>query len=334
MPTEMFVWLAETTVVMTALLLLVLLIRRPLARLSNVRWAYLIWAVPAIRLVLAMLPDPVAGTLAALVTPEGAGDGFALDLAAPLAGLSQELVFLVLGIWLAGVVGAVLHLVIGHARCRKKLLRPAEKPSPEQRRTLARYCERMQVFPAIECRMSPMVNGPVLVGLVRPVVVLPRDFFESVPEPELILRHELVHYKRRDHWCNAAMAAVRCVFWFNPLLAWAERQFRNDQEIACDRAVLADESRARRFGYGAALVSTVTQRTPGAVGFLGPRKTVKRRTQWVVRHRSSLGRDLAGGFMAGLLLIAGATVGIATPSEPIEWVAPLDLPSPLPGGCD
>ena len=130
------------------------------------------------------------------------------------------------------------------------------------------------------------------------------------------------------------MAMVRCVFWFNPLMAWAERQFRNDQEIACDRSVLATESRARRFGYAAALVSTAAPRVPGAVGFLGPEKTVKRRTRLIARHQSSLGRDLTGAVMAGLLLIAGATVGIATPADPIEWIAPLDLPSPLPGGCD
>ncbi len=337
MPTEMFVWLAETTLVMTVLLALVLLVRRPLARLSNVRWAYLIWAVPAIRLALSMLPDPVASRLTALA-PLGARDGFVLDLAAPLADVPEALLIALLGIWLTGAAWAGLRLVIGHAQYRKKLLLQAEQTSPEQRRALNRYCERMQVFPTIECRMSAVVSGPVLVGLVRPVVVLPQDFFQSSPEPELILRHELVHFKRRDHWCNAAMAMVRCIFWFNPLMAWAERQFRDDQEIACDRSVLATESRARRFGYAAALVSTVAPRVPGgngfAVGFLGPEKTVKRRTRLIVRHKSSLGRDMAGAIMAGLLLIAGATVGIATPAGPIEWVAPLDLPSPLPGGCD
>ena len=49
--------LAETFVTVTLLLLLVLALRRPVARAFGAGWAYALWTVPALRLVLPPLPQ-------------------------------------------------------------------------------------------------------------------------------------------------------------------------------------------------------------------------------------------------------------------------------------
>ena len=39
----------------------------------------------------------------------------------------------------------------------------------------------------------------------------------------LIVLHERTHLRRGDAWVNAAVAVWRCLFWFNPLFALAQR---------------------------------------------------------------------------------------------------------------
>lgn len=99
--------------------------------------------------------------------------------------------------------------------------------------------------------------GPVLVGLLRPRIVLPADFAHrySVREQEAVLAHERLHRRRRDLWWNALAALLRCGFWFHPLAAAAQRRYLADQELACDSAVLRQAGIAPRT-YAEALLKT------------------------------------------------------------------------------
>ncbi|MDB5720947.1 MAG: hypothetical protein JWP15_1565, partial [Alphaproteobacteria bacterium] len=53
----MTAWLAETLAGSTLLMLLVLALRRPVARIFGALWAYALWLIPAVRLILPPLPD-------------------------------------------------------------------------------------------------------------------------------------------------------------------------------------------------------------------------------------------------------------------------------------
>src|SRR3546814_629662 len=86
-----------------------------------------------------------------------------------------------------------------------------------------------------------------MVGL-RARIVLPADFDArySADERALILAHERIHRARGDVAGNALLAALRCVYWFNPLLWIAADRFRRDQELACDATVFTLHPHARR----------------------------------------------------------------------------------------
>jgi bla regulator protein BlaR1 len=90
--------------------------------------------------------------------------------------------------------------------------------------------------------------GPALVGLWRPLIVVPSDFDRryTATERELILAHERTHARRRDPLANAVCAALRCLNWFNPLVHIAERLMRIDQELACDAEVVRRHPNSRR----------------------------------------------------------------------------------------
>jgi len=99
--------------------------------------------------------------------------------------------------------------------------------------------------------------GPVLIGLLRPRIVVPADFDDRYDsqQRELVLAHERVHLSRGDLPMNALACALRCLFWFNPLVHLAAAKLRLDQELACDAVVLARNPHARR-AYANALLTT------------------------------------------------------------------------------
>lgn len=99
--------------------------------------------------------------------------------------------------------------------------------------------------------------GPVVIGLLRPRIVVPADFDHryDAQQRELVLAHERVHLTRGDLPMNALACVLRCVFWFNPLVHLAAAKLRLDQELACDAVVIARNPRAGR-AYATALLNT------------------------------------------------------------------------------
>jgi beta-lactamase regulating signal transducer with metallopeptidase domain len=97
--------------------------------------------------------------------------------------------------------------------------------------------------------------GPALVGVLRPRLLLPRDFearFDA-DERALILKHEQTHRACGHPAINALVELIRCASWFNPLAHMAATRLRADQEMACDATVLsscADQAHV----YGRALL--------------------------------------------------------------------------------
>lgn len=89
--------------------------------------------------------------------------------------------------------------------------------------------------------LTSKVRSPVLVGLFRPTILLPADIISWSDEQERvsILRHELAHVRRLDHYHNFFQGVLCAVFFFHPLIRFACRQLSLEREIACDDSVIA-----------------------------------------------------------------------------------------------
>ncbi len=81
---------------------------------------------------------------------------------------------------------------------------------------------------------------PVVVGLWRPVVHLPRAAKDwSAERREAVLAHEHEHIRRLDLWWQFTGTLGVALYWPNPLLWWAKQQLIDECERACDDGVLA-----------------------------------------------------------------------------------------------
>jgi hypothetical protein len=81
---------------------------------------------------------------------------------------------------------------------------------------------------------------PVTCGILSSVVVLPKEAEGwSDERRRVVLLHELIHVKRRDLLTQTIARVVCAAYWFNPLVWWAVRKLRTEQEWACDERVVA-----------------------------------------------------------------------------------------------
>ncbi len=302
-------WLLHSFIAASLLMLLVLALRWPVARLFGAGWAYALWLIPAFRLVLPPLPLPAQDLppSAAVFIPAAA------DMAAPpsaFAGPGQWVSFL-LACWAGGAVIFLILQWLGYRAFLRRLDGSAWPARP------ARYG-------GIATFVSRMIESPLALGLVEPRIFLPADFRSrySLRERRLALEHELTHHRHRDIWWNLAASAVLAVNWFNPIAWIAYRAFRADQELACDAAVAARATIEERFDYAHALVKSVAG--PGLVAAC-PIKgagTLKHRLRMLRVHRASPIRSAGGMVVMTALAVAGAASATLR-SAPAEAPRPI-----------
>lgn len=298
-------WLIETLVATTILMVVVLLIRRPVAATFGARAAYALWLLPALRAITPPLPEAIGpaplAQLPVLIEIEH------LSLAAAPALPAFDWGTLVLALWLAGAGVLIAWQLCAYHRFVSTALRSADD-LPELD------------MGQIEVCASPLVEGPFAAGILVPRVVLPRDWRRRYTSDELrlALRHEAVHHARGDLSVNLIALAMLALHWFNPVAWFAWRAFRADQELACDAAVLDGASAGERHSYGSALVKSACPRTPVAACSLNPRDQLKQRLRMMRAgpDRRVAGRALAGALtVAGLALTASGSIAAETTEE-------------------
>jgi hypothetical protein len=98
------------------------------------------------------------------------------------------------------------------------------------------------------------VDSPTVLGGLRPLVLVPENWGERTEhERRMCLLHEVSHLTRRDDMIRHFASAVRCLFFFHPLVCWLINRLRVEQELLSDDAVI--RSGADRLDYARVLLS-------------------------------------------------------------------------------
>lgn len=220
-------------------IVLVLSLRAPLRRLFGAEIAYLAWIGVPLAALATLLPVPARPVV---VAPAFVRVLDIAPVAAPAQASGIDIAFLLALAWVIGAVAMAVLFVW------------------QQQRYLRRLGALRTFVHEASLRVSVARSSdglPALVGAWRPRIVVPADFERQYTRAEqaLILAHEDLHRLRGDAFANLAVAALRCLNWFNPLLHYAASRFRHDQELACDAAVIARFPEARRC-YADAMLKT------------------------------------------------------------------------------
>lgn len=128
---------------------------------------------------------------------------------------------------------------------------------------LDRLKDELKIRKNIVLYQGYRVASPFICGFRRTEIYLPAGRMGE-RELEIVLRHELMHYKQRDTFWKPAFAVVNGLFWFNPLVWYVSRKMQRWAEAGCDEACCREGLTAREyFGTILEMVTSEAWR-PGA----------------------------------------------------------------------
>lgn len=337
-----------------SLLILLLMLCRPLLRdrLSR-RCQYYLWLVVVARLLLPFaLEINLVGTLFSWNGPPAAASAGTppavsapaplpeedLSLPEPVAGpaapeapsipeLSRwSLEDLAFAVWLPGAVGLFIWKAAAyHGFVRKVRKGWREVSDPTLLDLLAKLGAQIGVKKPVELCVNPAVFSPMMLGVLRPRIVLPTT---ELPETELrcTLLHELTHYRRSDMLYKWLVQGAVCVHWFNPLVHWMAAEINRACELSCDEAVIRRLDEQGRRDYGDTLLHAMEAgwvcHSP-ALPLHDSKGQLKERLSAIMKFHSPTPMAAIGSLAAVLCLLIGAVAAGAYTAPPSHEPASL-----------
>jgi beta-lactamase regulating signal transducer with metallopeptidase domain len=144
------------------------------------------------------------------------------------------------GLWVLGV-GVLSMRSIGGWWLIQRLRATAVDEAPEAlQASFARIAVALGIRRETLLRISSAVAGPITIGALRTMVLLPLSSLTLLgpEELEMVLAHELAHVRRADFLCNIAQTLVETLFFFHPAVWWIGKQIRHERELCCDDLAL------------------------------------------------------------------------------------------------
>ena len=163
-----------------------------------------------------------------------------------------------------------------------------------------------------ELLLSASVAGPVVVGVWRRLLLVPRDFFTSVDACDLdaALAHELAHLRRGDYAKNLVYSVLMIVMAWHPCAWLLQKRIAESREMVCD--AMAARVVAGRKKYAQSLLRLAMAMPAGlnagvlpAVGIFDG-NTLERRVVEMMDKRKELSGAARLAAVAGAVLLGSA----------------------------
>jgi beta-lactamase regulating signal transducer with metallopeptidase domain len=177
----------------------------------------------------------------------------------------------------------------------------------------------------IQVMSSPARLEPGVLGIFRPVLLLPEGIADRLTPPQLeaILAHELRHVQRRDNLTAAIHMVVETLFWFHPLVWWIRARLVEERELACDEGVLRLGSEPQVYAESILKVCEFYLASPVACAAGVTGGELKRRIEGIMENRYlrslSLGKKIllavAGLMAVGTPIVVGMSQGGTQPAR-------------------
>jgi beta-lactamase regulating signal transducer with metallopeptidase domain len=214
-----------------------------------------------------------------------------------------------LAAWLAGVAALALWHVGGWLQVERAKRRGTRAAGGTGLDVFQRLVARLRVSRPVRLLESAQVSVPMVVGWLRPVVLMPARMATGLAPAQLeaILAHELAHIRRYDGLVRLIQAAAETLLFYHPAVWWVSRRITEESELCCDElavAVCGD-----RQGYAAALarVAELSCGRPRMAAAATGGSLVNRIRR--ILRLPEADHGVRPGWLAGMLLLAVVVAG-------------------------
>lgn len=130
----------------------------------------------------------------------------------------------------------------------------------------ADLCQTYHIKKQPELLLSKKISSPMISGYIKPKLILPANHI-SIDDIEMVLSHELIHYKKKDLWYKLFFMFVCDLFWFNPVLRIMKQAADRDIEYLCDETVAQTLSLSGQKAYASMILNGVSEKKERRVAF-------------------------------------------------------------------
>ena len=307
----------EISLSVSVVIALLIALSKLLDKNYTAKWRYWLWLILAIRLIIPVnitLPDPPINISAPEMTVSGGLAGnhrniLAIGETATVNKPSNEnyipsriesehsqksiannqlssvnnfdITYILTALWIAGTVIFFMYYLIIYFLYRNNVKAWCEPIEEEDILEIYKdVCKEIKINKPIPIMKCKIIESPMVLGFWSTVLLLP-DMAIPPHHLKMILRHELIHVKRRDVLYKILILAARAVHWFNPLVHLMAMEANKDVELSCDAAVVENQDINYRKDYSEAILSLIhngkASKAVFSTNFGGGKRMLKKR---------------------------------------------------------
>lgn len=318
----LFNWIVQLSVSASILIVLVLIIQKLIKNRFGAKFQYIIWFAVVLRLVLPQLPTssisifnyiPSAKQMPPIIVVEKSIEnekqiGAEPRINSAYAGydehntesslnrllnlsyitkntpLNPDIRFFLSLIWIIGAFVIGIYKLSIYIYFQNKIRKKPAFCDTEVINILEKCKSQMKISRYIKIVETEKVKSPSLIGVIHPIILLPKNIHEIVSMSKLnyIFIHELSHLKQRDTVVNWIVIILKILHWFNPFIHYGLSKMCEDMEISCDSLALSyiNDNEAKEYGLtilGLAEKISIHTNLPGMASIVSSKSKIKRR---------------------------------------------------------
>jgi len=228
--------------------------------------------------------------------------------AAPQRPLQSDRLIWLVELWFAGVALFSLRATGGILLIERLKRRGVRPVSSELLKMCQMLQRRLGIDRAVHYCETRLVAAPAVIGLFRPVVLLPVKALTGLSEAQLeaIIAHELAHIRRLDSLMNLFQVGAETLLFYHPAVWWVSRRIRAERENCCDDEAIRACGDA--VGYARALTLLEERRSAPVLAMGINRTPLAARVLRLLGLQEIRGGLRGAGLGMSLLCLAGALI--------------------------
>ena len=224
---------------------------------------------------------------------------------------------LLLYVWITGAALSISYLFWSYIYLKKRIRKSAVSPNAVLSDIFHQCVRELGIKRNIRMVLQEEISSPAL--LVFPVMLIPADIMQTMDKQQIAfaVKHELMHYRRKDHIVCLLLSLLQAVYWFNPFVWLAYRQIRMDMETACDSMVVKAMDVDERLKYAETVLSLFSRKKqlPVMLGMavVNTKKTAEKRLKGIYMKQKS---NRKGRFAVAMLVCVMLITCFTTACQP------------------
>lgn len=155
-----------------------------------------------------------------------------------------------------------------------------------------------------------IITSPMTIGIIKPIILFPEGSYSN-KELYFVLKHELIHIRRRDSLVKLVRLIVLALNWYNPFCYVLSRYMDHWCESSCDELVICNSTKSECLDYSKLLLkyAAVNKITTNTFNMIGGKDNMKYRLHSIMEHRKKHSSKV---LVVLLLCIVFTTVIVST----------------------